>query len=339
MSTSFARLKFFGGITNNPIRRSRYTDFKSVYSVPRRFDHSIAAPETINSTSKSEPLLTISKNHAPIERFNYSAIQQRLHQSCLNEFSEKEVRLRVELAAAYRLFAHFGWTEAIYNHLTVGLTEDDGSKSYLINPLGLRFDEITASSLLKIDSEGNILHEGVIGDLMGVNRAGWIIHGGIHLARGDSALAVMHSHHNAFTGISATVNGFLGALSQTSETLGEVAEHGFQGMVVDSAERESLAKDLGQKDTMLLRNHGAITVGKSIGAAWYRMYLAVRAAEIQVAAQSSAAAGGGISLPSTSTIKTTKEALRFFQQHGDFGQLEFTAYQRLIDSLDPSYRV
>lgn len=300
----------------------------------------MTSPETLETKRPDQSShVLVSKTHAPLEKFNYTAVQRRLDQSCLREFRAEEIKLRVELAAAYRLFAYMGWTEAIYNHLTVAITESDGSKSYLINPLGLRFDEVTASSLLKIDSEGNILHPGVIGDLMGVNRAGWIIHGGIHLARGDSALAVMHSHHEAFTGISATADGLLENLSQTSETLGPVAEHDFQGMVVDASERHSLAQDLGERDTMLLRNHGAITVGKTIGAAWYRMYLAIRAAQIQVAAQSAAGAAGGLTLPHPSTLLKTKEALQFFQQHGNFGQIEFTAYQRLMDSRDPSYRL
>ncbi|KAJ6437395.1 adducin [Purpureocillium lavendulum] len=274
-----------------------------------------------------------------MDSLNSVNVQKRLKQSCLHEFSEEEVKLRVELAAAYRLFAYLGWVEAIYNHLTVEVTEPDGSKAYLINAFGLRFDEVTASSLLKIDGEGNVKHPGVIGDLLGVNRAGWIIHGGIHKSRGSSAKSVMHSHHQAFTGIAATKDGFLGDISQTSETLGDVAAHDFEGIVVDEGERARIAKDIGDCDTLLLRNHGVITMGKSIGAAWYRMYIAVRAAEIQLAAQSAAGAGGGILHPDPVTAAKTRDALKYFASGGDYGTMEFTAYMRLMDKVDPSYRI
>lgn len=308
--------------------------------VQRRYDHSVVDRSKLHPAAarrKPQPF-DLAATHAAIDSFNSTNVQNRLKQSLLHEFSEEEVKLRVELAAAYRLFAYLGWVEAIYNHLTVEVTEPDGSKAYLINPLGLRFDEVTASSLLKIDSEGNIKHPGVIGDLMGVNRAGWIIHGGIHLTRGDSAVSVMHSHHQVFTGIAATKDGFLGDISQTSETLGDVAVHDFEGLVVNEAERGRMAKDIGDCDTLLLRNHGVITMGKSIGAAWYRMYLAVRAAEIQLAAQSAAGAGGGVLHPDSATTSKTRDALKYFQSAGDYGTTEFTAYMRLMDKVDPSYR-
>lgn len=294
------------------------------------------------STSVQKPNFTdstIAAGHSVIDALSSRNVADRLNRSCLSEFTNDEVKLRVELAAAYRLFAHLSWVEAIYNHLTVELRNEDGSKSYLINPMGLRFDEITASSLLKIDAEGNVLHPGVIGDILKVNRAGWIIHGGIHLARGNTAASVMHCHHPAFTGIAATQQGLLSDISQTSETLGDVATHDFEGIVVDETERARMVEDLGACDTLLLRNHGVITMGNSIGAAWYRMYVAIRAAEIQVAAQSAAAAGGGLLRPDAKTLGKTREALEYFQTADDYGTLEFAAYMRLMDSIDASYRL
>lgn len=312
---------------------------KTVDLKNRRLDHAVPdTKQTPGATPERPQRFELAATHTAIDSLNSVNVQRRLKQSCMQDFPEKEIKLRVELAAAYRLFAYLGWVEAIYNHLTVEVTEPDGSKAYLINPLGLRFDEITASSLLKIDADGNIKHAGVIGDLMGVNRAGWIIHGGIHMARGDTALSVMHSHHQVFTGIAATKTGFLGDISQTSETLGDVAVHDFEGLVVDEGERTRMVRDIGDRDTLLLRNHGLITMGKSIGAAWYRMYLAARAAEIQVAAQSAASAGGGILHPEESTKEKTREALKYFQRAGDFGTIEFTAYMRLMDKIDSSYR-
>ena len=169
-------VKDLGRVCQTTAAKSRIT--------PRRFDHSITDGKTLLPGGvPGKRQLEVAAVHTAIDDFNTVNIQHRLKQSCLRDFSENEVKLRVELAAAYRLFAYYGWVEAIYNHLTVEVKEDDGSKSYLINPLGLRFDEITASSLVKIDVEGNIIHPGVTGDLLNINRAGWIIHGGIHQSR------------------------------------------------------------------------------------------------------------------------------------------------------------
>lgn len=220
----------------------------------------------------------------------------------------------------------------ILNHITVAIKEPDGSQAFLINPYGLRYDEVTASSLLKINLEGEILHAGVIGDIFGVNRAGFVIHGAIHRARGESATAIAHNHVPSITGLACTKTGFLSTLSQTSELCGESGSNKFEGLVTEEAMQEQLVQDLGDKDILVFQNHGILTTGRSVAQAWLTLcvpvlelvphlrtpithslpvpslclcsYNLIRAAEIQVAAQSCDGVDGLI-LPSEETAHKT----------------------------------
>ncbi|TKA54426.1 hypothetical protein B0A53_03119 [Rhodotorula sp. CCFEE 5036] len=260
-----------------------------------------------------------------------------LEQSILGGFSIAEQKARIELAAAYRMFAHMNWNEGILNHITVAIKEPDGSQAFLINPYGLRYDEVTASSLLKINLEGEILHAGVIGDIFGVNRAGFVIHGAIHRARGESATAIAHNHVPSITGLACTKTGFLSTLSQTSELCGESGSNKFEGLVTEEAMQKQLVQDLGDKDILVFQNHGILTTGRSVAQAWLTLYNLIRAAEIQVAAQSCDGVDGLI-LPSEETAHKTVNRMRTMTGM-PYGEMEFAAYMRLMDKIDPSYRL
>jgi len=223
------------------------------------------------------------KTYFPDQRYSSAAIKERLAQSILHEFDDDEAAARIELAACYRLFGKFGWAEHIYNHLTAQVVDKaTGKHAFLINAMGLRYDEVTASSLLKVDLDGKILHPGVVGDLLSINKAGFVIHSAIHGARHD-VKAVMHSHFAPTAGISSTKEGFL-ELAQTSHICGPIASHPYRGLVVDMEERKEIVKNLGDKNVLFAENHGFMVCGGSIGEAMYRSYTLIKACEIQVAA-------------------------------------------------------
>ncbi|WFD31575.1 hypothetical protein MSPP1_002614 [Malassezia sp. CBS 17886] len=275
--------------------------------------------------------------YTAIDDLSWDNIQQRLSQSILSEFPVEEAKLRIELAAAYRLFGYFNWNDDVVNHLTAGVKQPDGSVAFLINPYGLRYDEITASSLLKISADGELLHPGVVGDLFRVNKAGFVIHSAIHTSKHESAAAVMHCHHPLATGLACTNDGFIPSLSQNAAILGAPGYHEFRGIVVDEAEKKDLVHNLGEGNILFMRNHGIITTGESIGGAWYRMYILLRAAQTQGIAQASAGHGGGLLQPAPEAVVKTFEIAKTFTGR-QFGQMEFSAYQRLMDKLDPTYR-
>lgn len=275
--------------------------------------------------------------YTPVESLSTDRVQERLSRSILGEFSIEEQKTRIELAAAYRLFDHFGWNDDVINHLTVSVTEPNGSKSFLINPYGLRYDEITASSLLKIDAQGELKHPGVVGDLFRVNRAGFVIHSAIHNSGNKSAKAVFHCHHPIVTGLASTADGYLSSLSQTSSIIGPPGYHDFEGIVVDEQEQEKIVENLGDRNVLLLRNHGLITTGSTVGGAWYRTYMLIRSSELQATAQASADAGGGLYLPKPDAAQRTFETAQHFTGH-ELGTMEFSAYMRLMDKKDASYR-
>lgn len=276
--------------------------------------------------------------YTAVEEMSSSRIQERLSHSILGEFPVEEQKARIELAACYRLFGYFGWNEDVINHLTVSVKEPDGSKSFLINPFGLRYDEITASSLLKIDSHGKLRHPGVVGDIFKVNRAGFVIHSAIHNSGRESTNAVLHCHHPVASGLACTQDGYLTTMSQTAATVGQPGYHNFDGIVVDEKEQASLVRDLGDSNVLLLRNHGVITTGETIGGAWYRMYMLICSSKLQATAQASAQFGGGLHLSTPEAVQRTFETAKTFSGH-EFGTMEYSAYMRLMDKVDASYRL
>ncbi|KAH8802418.1 Adducin-related protein [Xylogone sp. PMI_703] len=276
--------------------------------------------------------------YTPDDRYNTPNVGGLLKKSILDTFTPQEAKTRIELAACYRLFEMKGWNENIYNHLTAKVQEEDGTESFLINPFGLRYGEITASSLIKVGSDGSIRNPGVTRDLFGINDAGFVIHSAIHRARPDLQ-SVMHCHYPSAAGVSAVKQGFM-ELAQTSHQIGPIAYHDYQGIVVDRNEQKSLVQDLGEKKILFLRNHGVITAGESVGEAWYLMYQLIAATDLQ--SHASACALGreeNLVIPARETVTKTFEVMRKKHFSGaPYGVKELSAYMRLLDSIDPSYR-
>lgn len=193
--------------------------------------------------------------------------------------SEAEWQLRLDLAASYRLVAHFGWDDLIYTHLSARL---HGTDHYLVNAFGLAFDEVTASNLVKVDLQGNILDD----TPFQINPAGFTIHSAIHEVRED-AHCVIHLHTPATIAV-ASIEGGLRPYSQYSMfSLPSLSYHQYEGLAVNAEEKARLQKDLGQNNHLLLVNHGGLTVGPTVGDAFMRMYDLQRACEIQLLLQSS----------------------------------------------------
>jgi len=197
--------------------------------------------------------------------------------SIRDQVSDEEWQLRVDLAAAYRLVALFGWDDLVFTHLTARLPGDD--HHFLINPYGMLFDEITASSLVKIDLEGNKLMESE----WPVNPAGFMIHSTVHTAR-DDALCVMHTHSLNGVAVSAQREGLLPISQQSLFVLASLAYHDYEGVALNDGERPRLVDDLGDKNNLMLRNHGLITLGETIPDAFLGMYIFEAACMVQVRA-------------------------------------------------------
>jgi ribulose-5-phosphate 4-epimerase/fuculose-1-phosphate aldolase len=251
-----------------------------------------------------------------------------------DQVSPAEWRVRVDLAATYRLVAHYGWDDLVFTHLSARVPGPE--HHFLINPYGLMFDEITASSLVKVDLDGDV----VLDSPYGVNAAGFVIHSAIHMARED-ARAVMHLHTDDGTAVSAQKDGLL-PITQTAMNAGyDLAYHDYEGIAFDVEERDRLVADLGDKSCMILRNHGTLTVGRTCAEAFVRMFALERACTMQVRAL---AGGVAINWPAQSAIdKVTQQNRQSDQMVGDgtecyAAKLAWPALLRRLDRLDPSFR-
>ncbi len=241
------------------------------------------------------------------------------------ECSADEWAVRVDLAAAYRLVALHGWDDLIFTHLSVRVP---GSDSFLINPYGLLFEEITASSLVKVDVDGNKLEESP----WPVNPAGFTIHSAVHMSRED-AHCVVHLHTVQGQAVSAQPDGLLPITQTALQVHHDVAYHDFEGIAEDLDERERIVRDLDDKSLLVLRNHGTLTVGETVADAWLRMYMLERACESQIAAQ---AGGALLEAPAEAGARTAAIARAGLPVVGR--QLAWPALLRRLDRLDPSYR-
>ena len=237
-----------------------------------------------------------------------------------------EWQVRCELAAAYRLFAQFGWHELIYNHLTVRVPR---TPYFLINPFGLMYREVTASNLVKIDVEGRK----VASSPYPVNPAGFVVHSAIHAARAD-AHCVMHSHTTAGQ-VVACQEGGLVPLSFNSMFFGDrIAYHAFEGITLDREECGRLAADLGDRNVMILRNHGVLVCGPTVADAFADHYMLQRACEVQVAAQST-----GVPLVRPAPEIAARAAAQYDKtaRHGDQNALLFGAMMRWVWEMDAGF--
>jgi ribulose-5-phosphate 4-epimerase/fuculose-1-phosphate aldolase len=263
----------------------------------------------------------------PVE--NIRELSKALPKFNRSKCSRAEWELRVELAAAFRLVHHFGWDLLIYNFISARLPGAEGH--LLINPFGMSYDEISASTLLKIDGQGNnLLHSPYR-----VSRAGFVIHGAIHEARPELG-CVMHIHTPAASAVSTMEDGLLPLDQEAMIFTGRVAYHDHQGIPLGDEERVSLVEDLGDKQIMILRNHGLLTAGKTVGEAFTYMYFLELACRNQLAILST---GRKLRLPSPEVAAhVAKQFVQHSEEYNAGGPLEFAAMMRRLDRIDPSYR-
>jgi len=252
----------------------------------------------------------------------------KMADSVSDQVSPEEWALRVDLAAAYRLVAHYGWDDLIFTHLSARVPGTE--HHFLINPYTHMFEEITASSLVKIDVEGNK----VMDTPAPVNRAGFVIHSAIHNARED-AVAVLHLHTPYGQAVSAMAEGLLPHTQTAMIAHHDIAYHDFEGIATDLEERERLVEDIGSKNAMILRNHGTLTVGATVAEAFLRMYFLERACEAQVLMLS--AGRDGLNTPPQGVAEKVKS-----QSGQGVGMLAnglaWPALVRKLDRIDPSFR-
>ena len=246
--------------------------------------------------------------------------------SLKGKVSDEEWAIRVDLAAAYRLVAYYGWDDLIFTHLSARIPGPE--HHFLLNPYNLMFEEVTASSLVKVNMEGNPVEP----TPFITNPAGFTIHSAIHMAR-DDAQAVMHLHTPAGQAVSAHAEGLL-PLTQTAMLVrGDLAFHDYEGVAVDLSERERLVANLGSKNAMILRNHGTLAVGSTIGECFVRLYFMERACQAQIMALS---AGDSINNP-------PQGAPEVAAQQGTVGiavaakLLAWPALKRKAQRLDPGF--
>ncbi|HME96952.1 MAG TPA: class II aldolase/adducin family protein [Methylomirabilota bacterium] len=249
--------------------------------------------------------------------------------SLQGKVSPEEWAVRVDLAAAYRLVSRYGWEDLVFTHISARVpgTEDQ----FLINPYGLFFDEITASSLVKIDQQGRKLED----TPFTVNAAGFIIHSAIHGARHD-AKCVLHTHTPNGVAVSTQRAGLLPISQHSLFVLNSVGYHDFEGPALDEDEKPRLVADLGDNRCLILRNHGLLTVGETVADAFVNMYYLEASCQIQVRAQS----GGGelINVPKEVMDKGYANAAANQRKNGGQGKLVWPGLLRRLDRTDPSFR-
>ena len=246
--------------------------------------------------------------------------------SLKDQVSPEEWQLRVDVAACYRLVAAYGWSDLIFTHISARIPGPE--HQFLINPYGLLFEEITASSLIKIDQAGNKLSESV----HPVNPAGFVIHSAVHAVREDAA-CVLHTHTRAGVAVSAQACGVLPISQQSTFVLASLGYHSYEGVALRDDEKPRLQADLGAAKHLMLRNHGLLVVGSSIPEAFLLMYNFESTCQIQIAAQ----AGGALTQVDPRIIDGVGQAMRA-QTDGLGGAFAWPAMLRKLDRMDSSFR-
>jgi ribulose-5-phosphate 4-epimerase/fuculose-1-phosphate aldolase len=241
--------------------------------------------------------------------------------------SKEEWKLRCDLAACYRLVALHGWTDLVFTHISARIPGPE--HHFLINPYGLLFDEITASSLIVVDQSGNKVSDSPFP----VNRAGFVIHSAIHAARED-VQCVLHTHTCAGVAVSAQKAGILPISQQSTVVLASLGYHDYEGVAIREDEKPRLVADLGDATFLMLRNHGLLTVGATIADAFVAMYGFETTCQIQLAAQSG---GSELTTVAPEIIDGIAEVVRH-QTEGLGGMFVWPALLRKLDRIDDSYR-
>lgn len=246
--------------------------------------------------------------------------------SIREQISKEEWETRVDLAAAYRLVAHYGWDDLIFTHLSARVPGPE--HHFLINPYGMMFEEITASSLVKINLAGEI----VLPSPYFINPAGFTIHSAVHAARED-ALCVIHLHTDYGIAVSAQSDGLLPISQQALLALSSLGYHDYEGLALNEDEKSRLVSDLGNNNNMILRNHGLLTIGKTAAEAFLSMYMLERACHIQILAQA-----GGALLSVGEPILHSVAAQLGAVTVGQGAQLTWPGLLRKLDRMDSSFR-
>ncbi len=240
--------------------------------------------------------------------------------------SAEERQVRIDLAAAYRLCALFGWDDLIYSHISARVPGPE--HHFLINPLGVAFDEITASNLVKIDLDGNLIGDSVHRP----NAPGFVIHGGIHLAREDAG-AILHLHTEAGMALSMCEEGLLPLSQHAMRFYGRIGYHDYEGIALSMQERNRIVVNLGTHAALIFRNHGTLTVGKTVGHAFVEMFYLEKSARSQLLAQAS---GQRLSFPAEEVAALTNA--QWVRDLENPVSREWPSLLRKLDRLDPSYR-
>ena len=239
--------------------------------------------------------------------------------------AEEEKKLRVDLAACYRLIALFGWDDLVFTHVSVRIP---GKDSFLINPYGMFFEEITASSLVEVDASGTKISE----TKWPVNPAGFVIHSAIHAVRHD-VTCVLHTHTPAGVAVSAQKDGLLPISQQATIAIASLGYHDYEGIALRDDEKPRLQKDLGENSCLILKNHGLLTVGTSVGEAFLQMYNLQRACEVQLLAQSGGRAHVEVDARIVGGVKANISAVTKVMG----GELVWPGLLRRLDRQNPGY--
>ncbi len=242
-------------------------------------------------------------------------------------YSETEWQARVQLAACYRIFAYLGWSELIYNHISLRVPGEDGH--FLINPFGLHYTEVTASNLVKVDHQGQIIGHSD----WPIKPAGFTFHGAIHATLPD-AHCVMHIHSTPTMAVCCLKDGLSFTNFYAAQLWGQVAYHDFEGITVHAEEGARILASAGGKRVLFLRNHGPVVIGNSLAHAFNLIWLVQRACEVQMASQ---ALGTLQPITEKALEGCVRDSLNFNPKFGA-GEDSFAAMQRMIDRIDPSYR-
>ena len=238
---------------------------------------------------------------------------------------------RLQLAACYRVFALLGWTEMIYNHITLRLPDSvtGGEKHFLINPFGLHYSEVTASNLVKVNLAGQVLD----GSRHPINPAGYVLHSTIH-AGIEGAHCVMHTHTTAGVAVASLASGLSQSNFYSAQLHGMVAYHDFEGITLHAEEGPRVLASIGRRQAVILRNHGLLSWGQTLPQAFAVLWTLQRACEIQLATQSM---GAPLPVPEDVAARCTRDSLQFDPRHGA-GQDVFSALVRQVDRIDDSYK-